>query len=307
MSFYYSLTSFGGLAVMPWRAGDQPLDTFHQMPRIALSYDDERDWVEQLQQYLQLPGSAATQGIVIGCWSGEMYDAEPDAAIDALVAAAPSLPNLRVLFFGDITMEESEISWICNTDQSRLYAAYPNLTHLAIRGGNNLRLAGLALPHLTTLVIETGGMARETLADVLGAELPELRHLQLYLGDESYGADTTIADLAPLLRGELFPSLEYLGLQDCEYTDDIARALAGSPLLERISVLDLSQGTLTDAGAAALAAAPAARNLRWLNCSYHFMSDAGTAALAGLGIQVDVSDPQSLEDNDGHPYVAIGE
>ncbi len=291
--------------MVQWHLGDGPLDTSRQMPRLSIEFDSDQEWAGLLRAYLELPGAQETQGIVVGTWAGEMYDTAPTAVIEALIEAVPRLPALRVLYLGDITFEESEVSWIENTDQSPLYRAYPGLDSLAIRGGNNLRLPGLSLPRLLGLVIETGGMARETVADVLAADLPALTHLQLYLGSSHYGADTTVADLEPLLAGRVFPGLRYLGLQNCEYTDDIAAAISGSPLLERLDVLDLSLGTLTDEGARSLAAAAGVRRLRRLDLSHHYLTEQGMALLGGLGIDVDLSDRQ--EPYDGERWVAIGE
>lgn len=309
MTFNERLTSFGGLEPVVWEPGHGPLDLARQMPRLFIGFDEgdgtDDPWGNKLRAYLQLPNAHETQGIVIGTWGEDMFEVTPAKAMAALIAAAPQLPRLRVVFFGDIVMEEAEVSWIFNTSQTALYQAYPNLDHLAIRGGQDLRLADLDLPRLNTLVVETGGMSRETVTDVLAAKLPSLAHLQLYLGTSDYGATSSVDDLAPLLAGGLFPHLRYLGLQNSEYADQIAAAVATSPLLQRLEVLDLSLGVLTDDGGRALLASPGVRNLRRLDLSHHYLSPEVIAQFSELGIDVDLTDAYPPDDE--YKYVAIGE
>src|SRR5262249_31160352 len=129
----------------------------------------------------------------------------------------------------------------------------------------------------------------------------------LWLGTRNYGATTTVRDLTPLLTGNLFPKLRYLGLRDSEIADEIALALAQGQILERIRVLDLSLGTLTDIGAAALVASPAVKRLEKLDIHHHYCSKDMVERLKGLGIVIDARDAQSPHDNDDSRYVAVGE
>jgi hypothetical protein len=143
----------------------------------------------------------------------------------------------------------------------------------------------------------------------IGADLPTLEHLELWLGTPEYGGDTAIADLEPLLSGTRFPSLRYLGLRDSAIADQIAFAIAQSPVLDRIRVLDLSLGTLGDEGAAALLASPLVARLEKLDIHHHYCSDETVARLRQLGIEVDVSEQEEADEDDGSTwrYVAVGE
>jgi hypothetical protein len=144
---------------------------------------------------------------------------------------------------------------------------------------------------------------------VLNADLPNLEHLELWLGTEDYGANTTVADLDPLLGGERFARLHYLGLRDSDIADEIAVAVAGAPILDRIRTLDLSLGTLGDEGAAALLASPAVARLEKLDIHHHYCSDAMVARLNQLGITVDASEQEKADrfGGEAHRYVAVGE
>lgn len=300
------LTEFAGFRVTLWEPGDPLGDPATTLHRIAVEYDEEGGWVEKFRAFLDLPGVEATQGLVVGMWDPEVgAGASPQPIVEALVSARTRLPGLRALFLNDIVLEESEVSWILNTDLSPVLAAYPRLTHLGIRGGNGLSLGRVALPDLRWLTIEAGGLSSEVVREVMGAELPRLEHLELYLGTEEYGATTTPEDLTPLLDGTLFPRLRFLGLKDSDRQDEVAQILAAAPVLAGLEVLDLSMGTLSDEGAAALVGSPLVRGLRKLDVSHHWCSDEMVTRLQGLGIEVDTSDQQDLEED--WRFVALGE
>jgi hypothetical protein len=175
-----------------------------------------------------------------------------------------------------------------------------------VRGGNGLDLGSLALPRLRTLVLESGGLPGKIVQQVAAANLPDLEHLELWLGTDEYGGDFTLADLAPILAGDRFPKLRYLGLRDSLDADDVAAAVARAPITERIRVLDLSLGALGDEGAQALLESPAVARLEKLDIHHHYCSEGMVAKLTRLGIDVDASDTQDEEEDSGR-YIAVSE
>jgi hypothetical protein len=232
--------------------------------------------------------------------------------VKAVAKAARKLPNLRAIFLGDITGEETEISWITQSDVGPLLAAYPQLEHLGVRGGTNLKFQVPRHEQLKALVVQSGGLSRKFVHGVFQADLPALEHLELWLGEARYGADTTPEDFAPLLAGTRFPKLKYLGLRDSEIADDLAAVLASAPVLKKLRTLDLSLGTLTDAGAKALIGSKLARKLEKLDVHHHYCSRAVVKQLKALGPKVDASDAQAdehdLADEDfDERFVAVGE
>ncbi len=301
-------TDFAGLPVADWEPEASLADPEGTAYRITLSYDEEEkgaQWTDKLARFLEDPAVGRVKALVVGTW-GEVATGDSSArVVEALVAARDQLPHLRAIFLGDITVEESEISWIQQSDVSPVFGAFPDLEHFRVRGGNGLALGAPRHDHLKSLIVESGGLDRSIVQQVCAAQLPALEHLELWLGDENYGATTRVEDLAPILSGTLFPNLRYLGLRDSEITDEIAAALAQSPILERIRVLDLSLGTLGDEGAAALLANPALRRLEKLDLHHHYCSDEVMAQLQALGIDVDLSDEQ--DEDDGERYVAVSE
>jgi hypothetical protein len=311
MAIYEHATKFASQPVVDWDPAQSNPDATTY--RISLSYDAAEQgehWLDRFATFLDTVATNTVAGLVIGAWE-DMFEADGASAaiVEALVVAHDRLPNLRAIFFGDIISEECEISWIQQTDISPLFAAYPNLEHFCVRGSSGLQLGALHHSNMKSLVIQSGGLDAGIVRAVVNAELPNLEHLELWLGTESYGANTTVADLEPLLSGARFPRLSYLGLRDSDIADQIAAALAQAPILERIHTLDLSLGTLGDEGAAALVANPAIAKLARLDIHHHYCSNEMVARLARLGIDVDTSGQEQPDKYDGefHRYVAVGE
>jgi len=220
----------------------------------------------------------------------------------------PATARLRNLYIGDIIQEQSEISWIDLGDLSKLWPKLPNLRTLTLRGGS-MSLGKIDLPELRELTIISGGLDKKSVAAIANAKWPKLEKLELWTGSTNYGGDSTIKDLAPILAGKNLPALTSLGICNCEYTDDVARALPASKILSQISVLDLSAGTLGDDGVTAMLEHVAAfQHLRKLDLSGNFVGK--TSAAAAKLCKAVRTRPQRTPDNyDGESrrYVMLGE
>lgn len=191
-----------------------------------------------------------------------------------------------------------------------MWEALPALEELRIRGGEGLSLGQVRHRCLKTLVIQTGGLPASVLHEIAAADLPQLEHLELWLGEENYGWDGSVEDIKGLLEPGKFPKLTYLGLRDSEIADDIAKVAARAPLLEQLNILDLSMGTLSDEGAHALAESELVKTLVLLDISHHYVSDEGLAALNRLGIQVNAAGLQKEDiflDGEVYRYIAVSE
>jgi hypothetical protein len=125
------------------------------------------------------------------------------------------------------------------------------------------------------------------------------------LGSANYGADATVDDLQPFLQGSRLPSLTRLGLRNSEIADDIAKGLAGAPVLGRLKYLDLSMGTLGDDGGRALIANPALKSVEEIDLHFHYLSDAMMAEVQRALPQADLSDQQNQQEYG--PYCAVSE
>lgn len=256
-----------------------------------------------LARFLDDPASGRVVALVLGACPDQhgVEDSSPIAA--ALAASADRLPNLRALFLGDVTSDEYEISWISISDVTPLLTAFPALEQLRVRGG--LTLGPVRHEAMKALVIESGGLPGEVVRAVAALDLPNLEHLELWLGDSNYGGDATVEDLSPILSGAAFPRLKYLGLRDCEFADALAAALADAPVLRRLETLDLSLGTLGDEGVVALLSGGNLAGLRKLDIHHHFASDEAIDGLKALGIELDAGERQ--EPDEYGRFVAVSE
>lgn len=290
---------------------EEPLTTEDEALRELL--DDVGGIGTMLGELITKPNANLVPGLII-CgvdWEG-LAQSAADPYFKPLVAVRERLPNLKALFLSELTGDECEISWIEHGDVSPIFDAYPNLEHFQIRGCGSLSMGKLSHSTLKRLAIESGGLSAEVVREVAAADLPQLEHLELWLGTSLYGGDATVDDIKAVLLSEGYPQLHYLGLRNCEILDDVVAVLVRSPLIERLSVLDLSLGCLSDAGAELLLACPAVAQLDMLDIHYHFVSDPMVRRLEVLGVEIDASepqDPEGLENESGEPerYCAVGE
>jgi hypothetical protein len=106
-----------------------------------------------------------------------------------------------------------------------------------------------------------------------GRDFPRLEALDLpfnRMGDEGFGH---------LLSRGGFPRLARLNVQATGLTATSMRALAGSPLLDRLTELELVENQIGDEGASALAASPRISQLRQLNMGGCGIGEKGARAL----------------------------
>ena len=201
-----------------------------------------------------------------------------------------------------------EVSWIEQGRYAEFLQAFPNLRHFQVRGSNSLDIGLKRHEQLQTLIIECGGLPSNQISAVAQADLPELRHLELWLGSSDYGYDGSMKEIQELLS-QNFPKLEYLGLRDAEIADELAAVVAKADILKQISTLDLSLGNLSDTGANELLNSPYIALIENLDLHHHFISDAICKKFDALGITVDLSDKQDEDEYDGetYRYIAVSE
>lgn len=265
-----------------------------------------------LRALIKSPVARFLQSIRIGLLEWEGDEDSFAKGIDA-VSKSGVLPSVRELFVGDFEFaDETEISWTDVGSVEPAVLVMPNLRSLHVRGGG-IGL-GKALEHekLETLLIETGGLPAGAVKAIGQAKLPNLIKMDVWFGQKNYGSGGTIKQLAPLFTGEGVPKLRHLGLMNSEFEDDIAIALAKSPLLAQLESVDLSMGTLTDKGGQAiLAAADEFKHLTKLDLDHNYLSDDVVKALQrALGKKVSIGQRETASDwGDGelHYYTQVGE
>src|SRR5262245_20905217 len=311
MTINAHLTKLHGYDIVEFEAGEPLPDPRRKAVRLTIEYDGPfKAFSDLWAEFMNSAGVEQMQALVIGTWANpDDGPTSSDEAVALMVSSADRLANLQALFFGEVTSEENEISWIEQSDLSAFWGAFPKLEELGIRGGNHLQLGPLRHANLRTLKVEAGGLPRTVVREIGAADLPALEYLEIWLGTINYGGDSRPQDLAGILDGTRFPKLQTLALRNCEWADELAATVATAPILGRIKRLDLSLGTLGDAGVDALVASPAVHRLQHINIEHHYVSDDGVAKLTALGIDVNAEDRQQADSDTGqeHRYIAVSE
>ncbi|WP_158222619.1 STM4015 family protein [Rhodopirellula sp. MGV] len=268
---------------------------------------DSQDCVPNLKHFLETDAAREAVGIVIGNWTGDDTGTDPSEVIELLCQNSKRLAALKAIYLGDIISEECEMSWIQQSDIGPLLKAFPNLELLRTRGGENLKIGHLKHDNLRGLICESGGLRAEVVRQIGRSKFPALEHLELWLGTDEYGGDSSVEDLQPILSGDLFPQLKYLGLRNCDFVDDIAAVIVNSPLIQRIETLDLSLGVLTDEGGRALLSLPTDGTLQHVNLHFNYMTNDVIKELKKLPLKMDLSKPSHMDQDDEWRFVAVGE
>ena len=269
--------------------------------------DDGGNFAERWQRLISSPSTATLETLVIGVWNEEMYDESSMTVVQRLCDARAQLTGLRNLFLGEITYDEFEISWIVQSDVSPIFAAYPQLEAFTVRGGSSLAFRELQHDHLKALTVESGGLPASCLRQILAARLPQLTHLELWLGTEDYGGDASLDDVRPLLEKCPFPQLRRLGLVNSERAEELLVALASSPLLGQLEELDLSRGTLGDSEVSVLLSEPTFGRLKKIDLSDNYISPARAKFLRERYPQIVIGEQRDPSEYDGMRYCSVTE
>lgn len=274
--------------------------------KLRKTYNDKEPMTDLLDRLVQLPDADKIDTLVIGAW-GDAYDKTADFILEKLIEIKDKLKSVKHLFVGDMTYEESEISWIQQGNYTDFWKHFPGLESFGLRGGNQLTLGKIELPNLKHMVIETGGLPGQVIDDLNKSDLPNLEYLELWLGTDEYGSTVEVSQLKPILNCK-FPKLRYLGLKNYYLANDMAMALEDAPTLEGISVLDISMGTMTDVGAKELYENEALLGLKHINCRHHFISNEWMDKLAEKFAEQNINlEDQELIEGEDYYYVEIGE
>ena len=266
-------------------------------------YEEQGKGAETLvEDILADPDFPVLTELVIGDW-GNSWEDGCQKILDGIVEQAERFSHIESLFIGDMDYEECEVSWIIQGDDSRLWAAMPQLKELTIKGSTDLELGEICHEGLESLTIICGGLSRSVLNSIQDAKLPGLKKLLLYIGVEAYGFDGDENTVKELLEKADFPKLTYLGIEDSEIQDELAQVVLESKFMGQIETLDLANGTLTDKGGELLLKElPKWPNVKKLDVHYHYMSDEMAGKLEALPLEVDASEGNEDERYNGEIY-----
>lgn len=291
------------------------LECPNRIYRIAFSWENEETggFKEQFAKYLADPACPETVGLSLGL-DDESADSFYNSAVKNLLENKDKFPKLRWLFLGEMTQEDSEMTWIGQGDVGApVLDVFPLLEELHVRGGDGyestLAFTKTSHSNLKKLGVQTAGLSKDAFKGIIESDFPELESLEIWLGCDDRGGSVTIDDVRDLLLGNPFPKLKSLGLKNSDIINDVAREVADAPILDQLEELDLSLGILQDEGGMALARSARILSLVKLNLSHHYLTDAVMAELEKLDLQVDLSDQEVADEWDGeaHYYVAVEE
>lgn len=263
------------------------------------------------------PLCAALEELKIGILEWEDSQQNVVLAEAGKHAWAKDLRSLRLGEVGgaDVDMDHHSVGDVGKA----ITKSFPNLESLYIRSGGDygsnspFGLAGLDLPKLKELTIETCAMSRKRMKALTAAKLPSLERLVVWFGARERGANATLADVMPVWDGKLFPRLRHLGLCNTELVLDFIRLLPQGKIAKQLVSLDLSKGTLGDDGIPELAEVAAKfPALQTLCVDDSWISPAGIKALkkAFPRVKISADGQQELvdpEDYGSDRYIHVSE
>jgi hypothetical protein len=268
-----------------------------------VSIDSNTDLGAMTREFLALPVARFVTALRFGL---ESYESDNDwSSTMTAVAESPQAATLRSLRFDDYHSEDCEISWTAFGDFSDAWRSFPVLEELVIRSGEGGNLGEIDLPNLRTFRRISGGLSGDEIRSILSAKWPKLEHLEIWFGSEDYGASGNISMLGDLFGGSAPSTLRHLGLCNAQFAPEIVAALVRSPLLARLSSIDLSGGVLMDSDADVLIAnAAKLAHLSKIDLSENLLNERMDDLKKALPNAI-VDDQRY--DGEDYRYVALGE
>ncbi|KAL9653382.1 hypothetical protein ABK040_002018 [Willaertia magna] len=225
---------------------------------------------------------------------------------------------IRSIHLNDVDMDTCECSWLQLFDITEWIIILPDLQFWKSKGMNDLSFSKIKHFQLRSISLITGGLPKEVLDGIMNSYLPNLIHLDLWLGVKDYGLDFNanylINNLLTKEENGYFPSLEYLGLRNCDFVNEIIKPLFESSIAKRLRYIDLSLGTLCDEGIEqSIEILEKSLNcddficLEALDFSSSYISGVVRGRLLNLPIIIDVSNRRTEEFDSNERYVTLTE
>ena len=288
---------------LKWRNG------FIESATLKVGYDRRDEVMERLVgALLSAPAARFLAELKVGLVSHGAEENDYQEVV-ATLGQSPHANLLRRLVLGEFEYpDELQISWAPWGDISSVWTVLPGLEALHLRGSGG-SLGAIRSAALRSLTIETGGLGRAQFEAVLAMDAPKLERLELWFGDENYGATCTGADGERLLASKGL-KLKTLGLVNASFVHELIPALAASTLLKGLEELDLSRGALQDGDVDLLVRhAPAFAHLKRINVVENLF-DERQAELQRAWPNATFGEQRYWEDygaDEPGRYVAVGE
>lgn len=304
MNIYANFNHFNNQEIENFEEGD--VIDFTKAYRLVVECYNDEIFISKLEQFLKIDNISKITNIVIGAWNtDDQLMIQP--ILDMLIDKKDLLQHIKGFFFGDISIDENEASWIEQGNYEAFLKSFPNIEILHIKGGNGLTFKSIDHENLKELKIISAGLPPNVFAEISQAKLPNLEIIELWLGSDCHGFESSSKDVLEIVSGDKLPKLKHLGLINSEITNELAEELVGHPILNRIESLDLSLGIISDIGANFLFENPSIEKLKKLKIEHHYISDKWIEKLNTLNINVSLSDKQDDSGDEDDRYIALGE
>ncbi|KAG2388792.1 hypothetical protein C9374_000231 [Naegleria lovaniensis] len=191
--------------------------------------------------------------ISFGRHEEEMYENYPKIYYEWIKTNAAKLQNIKSIYMMEVPQSDCEVSWLHHNDITEILNSLPKLSIWQSKGSIDLQLQpNISHVSLRSIILVSTGLSAPLLTNLFTAYLPNLHHLELFLGTSDQGGDFPPELLeTTLLKKEetgIFPSLTYLGLRNYEHINKISKAIFESAVAKRVSTIDISLGNLYDKG-----------------------------------------------------------
>jgi hypothetical protein len=263
--------------------------------------------LSQFEALLNDPRISELEALVfqIDCYRGDGSEHTFGVALEAICEAKALLPNLKALFVGDSEGDrapEFKKSKLMVFDIRPFLESFPKLEILQVFGYFGwsdwhdsectyiLTCEGLRHENLKTLIVETSDIRQENIQQLCSMDLPNLEYFELWFG-RNYHYNNIIDPFRPILDGQTYPNIKYLGLCSSEAGKNLVQAILEAPISNRLAVIDLKMGALGDADLEPLINNPESVKFDILNITGNKLSDEAIAQLAQQPYQV-ISDYQ---------------
>jgi uncharacterized protein (TIGR02996 family) len=268
--------------------------------------EGDDDPTGDLVAVLELPTARFLQSLRLGPCA-----AEDEMSFQALIDAFEETKKpatLRELYLGNVG--DWDISSTYTGNFGSIAPLFPKLEKLTLHAGGIDLGKNVSLPELTSLAIETGGLSKDDIKEILSLKAPKLERLEIWFGNKHYGASGGVKDIMPIIDGSAFPKLKHLGIMNCEWVGEASRALVGSKMLKQLESLDLSMGCLSDADIDAMVARKESfAHLKLLNVEDSALTNASKPKVKLLAKEANFGKEQSPDRiaEEGYRYVSVGE
>ena len=242
----------------------------------------------------------------------EAYEDSPENMLKFFIDNKEKYQHIEYFTFGNMDSEICEMSWIHQCDYSDFFKAFPNIKGFAIQGSDDLTLGEMNLPKLEILEMIGSGLTKQTLDNIQQSNLPNLKKINLFVGDGSYGCDITDSDVKDFLANTNFTNLVNLGIcnigagnSDAPEFGDILKTIIESKYASQIKVLDISKSLSRDYDAVYLLEnIDKLTNIQYIDLCYNFFTAEILEKLKDchVGINADGTEELDIDKDDGDIY-----